>query len=100
MTLHDPLIKNRIERGTNDNSLRERLLRESEQTLPKAISAGHAEAETHKDAREILTSNETFDLHKILEHSKFRGQTSAQPKEIIKKCKFCRYSHYRRKCPA
>ena len=40
--------------GTNDNSLRERLLRESELTLPKAISAGHAAEETRKHAREIL----------------------------------------------
>ena len=28
--------------GTNNNSLRKSLLRESELTLPKAISAGHA----------------------------------------------------------
>ena len=62
MTLHDPLIKDRIDCVTNDNSLRERLLRESELTLPKAILAGHAAAETQKDAREILKSNETFDL--------------------------------------
>ena len=40
--------------GTNDNSLRERLFRESELTLPKAISAGHAAEETRKHAREIL----------------------------------------------
>ena len=64
-TLHDPLIKDRIDCGTNDNFLRERLLRESELTLPKMISAGHAAAETHKDAREILKSNETINLHKI-----------------------------------
>ena len=69
MTLHDPLIEDRIDSGTNDNSLRERLLRESELTLPKAISAGHAAAETHKDAREILKSNETFDLQSNLSAS-------------------------------
>ena len=100
MTLYDPLIKDRIGHGTNDNSLRERLLCESELTLPKTISDGHAAAETHKDAREILKSNETFDLHKILKRSKFTGQTSMQAKEIIKKCKFCQNSHHRGKCPA
>ena len=68
MTLHDPLIKDRIDRGTNDNSLRESLLCESELILPKTISAGHAAEETHKDAHKILKSNETFDLHKILKH--------------------------------
>ena len=36
--------------GTNDNSLIERLLRESELTLPKAIAAGHAAEETRKHA--------------------------------------------------
>ena len=41
-TLHDSLIKDMIVCGTNDNSLRKRLLRECELTLPKAISAGHA----------------------------------------------------------
>ena len=50
---------------TNGNSLRERLLRESELTLPKAISAGHAAEEICKHVREILKSNETIDLHKI-----------------------------------
>ena len=35
-------MKDVIVCGTNGNSLRERLLRESELTLPKALSAGHA----------------------------------------------------------
>ena len=52
-TLHDSLIKDMIVCGTNDNSLRERLLLESQLTLPKAISAGHAAEETRKHAREI-----------------------------------------------
>ena len=99
-TLHDSLIKNMIVCGTNDNSLRERLLRDSELTLPKAISAGHAVEETRKHAREILKSNENIDLHKISKHSKSRSDTSAQSTEIIKKCKFCENSHHRGKCPA
>ena len=48
----------------------------------------------------ILKSNETFDLHKILKHSKFTGQISAQAKEITKKCKFCKNSQHRGKCLA
>ena len=62
-TLHDSLIKDMIVCGTNDNYLRERLLLESELTLPKAISAVHAAEETRKHAREILKSNGTIDLH-------------------------------------
>ena len=100
MTLQDPWIKDRIDSGTNDNFLRERLLCEFELTLPKTISAVHAAAEARKDAYKILKSNETFDLHKILKHSKFTGQTSAQAKEITKKCKFCKNSQHRGKCPA
>ena len=86
--------------GTNDNSLRERLLRQSELNLSKAISAGHADEETRKHAREILKSNETIDLHKTSKHSKSKSQTSAQATEIIKKRKFGENSHHRGKCPA
>ena len=80
--------------------MREHLLPESDLTLPKAISAGHAAEETRKHAQEIPKSNETIDLHKISKHSKSRSQTSAQATEIIKKCKFCENSHHRVKCPA
>ena len=40
--------------GTNDNAFRERLLRESDLTLSRAISAGHAAEVAQKHAREIL----------------------------------------------
>ena len=46
-----------IDCGTNDNSLRECLLHESELTLPNAISAVHAAKDTCKNAHEILKSN-------------------------------------------
>ena len=51
--------------GTKDNSLRERLLRECDLTLSKAISAGHAAEETRKHAREILRSQPSADIDKI-----------------------------------
>ena len=59
--------------GNNDNSVRERLIRESELALPKEIFAGHAAEEL----REIFKSNETIDLHKISKRSKSRSQTFA-----------------------
>ena len=99
-TLLDSLIKDIIVCDTNDNSLREHLLCESELTLPKAIYTGHAAEETCKHAHKILKSNETIDLHKISKHSKCRSVTSAQTTGIIKKCKFCESSHYLGKCPA
>ena len=64
--------------------MRERLIYESELTLPKAIFAGHAAEETRKYANEIFNSNETIDLHKISKHSKSTSQTSAQATQIIK----------------
>ena len=50
------LIKDIIVYGRNDNAFRERLLRESDLTLSRAISAGHVAEETQKCAREILQS--------------------------------------------
>ena len=48
--LHDSIIKDTIVSGARDNSLRERLLRECDFTLSKAISVGHAAEETRKHA--------------------------------------------------
>ena len=45
------VIKNIIVFYTNENAFRERLMRESDLTLPIAISAGHATVETKKHAR-------------------------------------------------
>ena len=60
--------------GTNDNAFREKLLRESDLTLSRAISAGHAIEETRKHDREILQVQSTADLHKINKLCKPRYQ--------------------------
>ena len=60
--------------GTNDNAFRERLLRESDLTLSRAISAGHAAEETRKNTREILQFQLAADLHKIHKLRKPRHQ--------------------------
>ena len=44
--LRDSLIKDVIVCSTNDNAFHKRLLRESDLTLSRAISAGHASEET------------------------------------------------------
>ena len=51
--------------GTRVNSFRERLLRECDLTLSKAISTGHAAEEIRKHAREILRSQPATDIDKI-----------------------------------
>ena len=76
--------------------MRDCLFCESELTLPKAICAGHAAKETRKHVREIL---KLMDLHKISKHSKSRGQTFTQAKDIIKMYKFCETFRYCGKCP-
>ena len=82
--------------GTKDNSLRERLLRECDLTLSKAITAGHAAEETRKHAREILRSQPSADIDKIFKKklNKSNHNTCNQnTRDFIKKCKFCDSSH-------
>ena len=89
--------------GTRDNSLCEKLLRECDLTQSKVISAGHAAEETRKHAREILRSQPTTDIDKILKKimNKSNHNTRNQnTRDFIKKCKFCNSSHPRGKCPA
>ena len=52
-TLTDSLTKDMIVCGTADPSLRERLLRNADLTLAKAIEAGHASEETKRHAKEL-----------------------------------------------
>ena len=63
--LQNSLIKDMFVCGTKDNSLHERLLRECDLTLSKAISAGHAAEETLKHIRDILWSQPTADIDNI-----------------------------------
>ena len=63
--LQDSLIKDMIVCDTKLNSLRERLPRECDLTLSKAINAGHTAEETRKHAREILRSQPTAGIDKI-----------------------------------
>ena len=63
--LQDSIIKDMIVCSTKDNFLHGRVLRESDLTLSKAISAGHAAEEKRKHAREILRSQPSADIDKI-----------------------------------
>ena len=51
--------------GVVDNTLRERLLRDGDLTLEKAIAAGHAEEETKRHAQELKEHQESADAHKV-----------------------------------
>ena len=68
----------------NDNAFRERLLRESDLTFSRAISAGHVAEETRKHTREILQFQSGTDLLKINKLRKSRHQVpNEKSKEII-----------------
>ena len=70
--------------STNDNAIREKFLRESDLTLSRAISAGHAIEETREHDREILQVQSTADLRKINKLCKSRYQVrNEKSKEII-----------------
>ena len=90
--LREFLIKDMIVCGTNENAFRERLLTESDLTLLRAISAGHAAEETWKHACKTLKTNKLRRPHHQAPNKK--------SKEIIKKCKFCSGYYPRGKCPA
>ena len=86
--------------GTRDNSLRERLLRECDLTLSKAISAGHAAEETRKHAREILRSQPTADIDTIFKkklNKSSHNTRNQNTRDFIKKFKFSNSSHPRGK---
>ena len=53
--------------GTRDISLPERLLRECDLTLSRAIRTGHATEETSQHTRKILRSQPTIDIDKIFD---------------------------------
>ena len=75
--------------GTKNNFLRERLHREFDLTLSKAISVCHAAEETHKHAREIVRSQLTSDIDKNFkkELNKSSHNTRNQnTRDFIKKC--------------
>ena len=58
--------------GANDNAFYERLPRESDLTLLRAISVGYAAEETRKRAPKILQFQSTSDLHKTDKLRKLR----------------------------
>ena len=62
------LIKDTIVCDTRDNCLCEKLLRECDFTLSRAISVGYAAEETRKHTHEISRSTPTVDTDKIFKN--------------------------------
>ena len=104
-TLTDSLTKDMIVCGTTDPLLRERLLRNADLTLTKAIEAGHASEETKRHAKK-LEKQQVSEINRV-RHDKEKSSKSKDSRnssnhsdDMIKKCKFCSGSHQRGNCPA
>ena len=93
-----------IDCGITDHTLHERLLRDGDLTLEKAIAAGHAAEETKRHAKELKEQQESADVHKVHrlkdKQPRIPDKKSKHPDSIINKCKFCGGFHQRGKCPA
>ena len=96
--------------GVIDNSLRERLLRDADLTLEKAIASGHAAEETRLHAKELNSFQKNADVNKISKKhviasrrktpSNKHEKQSKSSWDVIKRCKFCNSTHNRGHCPA
>ena len=99
----DSLIRDILIIGITDNRLRERLLREANLTLDKAIQAGQASEETKEQSRVLAT--ESAAIASIRNKQKNAGKKSKSNDQKdrqtqINSCKFCGGSHLRGQCPA
>ena len=106
-TLHDSLIKDRIVCETDNNSVRERLLRNNDLTLEVAINTVRA-AETSKTQVETLTNPplEAAAVHVSRKNQKPKQPPRNQPqrstdqKQTKKPCGRCGSHHKPRECKA
>ena len=102
--LKDSLIKDMIICGVIDNGLRERMLREPQIDLKKAVELGQAAEQTKLHAKQIAN-----DMEKRVENvnkyekkrvNSSRPQASRDSGQLFRNCKFCAGSHQRGNCPA
>ena len=101
--IKDSLIRDQIVVGINDPKLRERLLRETDLTLEKAIKLCGI-TEQSKEQSKILISPSTqtgsIDAVKKIEPPEYTEKSKNEDSRRIMKCKFCAASHDRGNCPA
>lgn len=110
--LRESLIRDRIICGLASQHLKERMLRETDLTLEKAIALARADEETKKQLKQMTNtaSPESVDnLHRKYEtKKKFDKNTNVTGKDkyqktdgkVQKNCSRCGYNHPPRKCPA
>ncbi len=106
--LTDSLIKDRIVCGIPDNGLRERLLREQDLNLEKALSLCRAAATVKTQAKELLNESCTVDVVKksqtpfggSIRKTTFKERGRVTDEKRQRSCDRCGMQHPPRKCPA
>ena len=101
--IKESLIRDQIVVGISDPKLRERLLRETDLTLEKAVKLCRI-TEQSKEQSKIFSSPPTEEgsidtVKKIQLPVDTKKSTQEDSKKILK-CKFCAMSHNRGNCPA
>lgn len=103
--LKDQLIKDKIVTGIPDNALRERLLREKDLNLDKAVQMCRAAESTRAQAKELWREGTAVHAVKAdgRQAKKFPKQRHADPHAVKKDsgaCNRCGGAHLPNKCPA
>ena len=91
--LKDSLIRDTIIIGVSDDRLRERMLREPDLDLSKALLLGNSAEQTRNHVKELRQEVSEIDS---IRHSKSSNKKS----DRIERCRYCGGSHKRGACPA
>ena len=108
-SLEDELIPDRLVYGTNSERVKERLLREEELTLNKALKICRADEQSNKQLKVMNAEGEVHAINQ-LPKEKEQFKTNAKRKNTAKRddkqhqstnnCKYCGKSHASKQCPA
>ena len=111
-SLEDELIRDRLVYVTNSERVKERLLREEELTLLKALKICRAEEQFNKQLKAMKTDEDVHAIYKPNESkvNKDQFKLNTKRKNFMKrndkqhestfKCKYCGKSHAPKQCPA
>jgi hypothetical protein len=106
----DLMIRDHIVFGVSDDRIKERLLREKDLTLDKAVDICRA-AEISRLHVQTMSSSSTASVQAITRNSKqdkqsrykqstYRGPAGAKIGRNLHECKFCGTKHLPKRCPA
>ena len=101
--LRESLLRDMLIIGLNGKKLQECLLRESNHDLKKTTEICRIVEVTHSQVHVIQNKsavNPDYNIDKIYRQFSNNMKSQKESPELIKKCKFCSFSHKRGSCPA